>query len=103
LKVSLREGFDYIPEWNDNKKEKEPIKVFLRFQTGLDMTDLIGMDGKIDKMKDWLTICKSVENLFDDEGNKLGPEDIATNGALAGLYLELKGAYRSESVVNKKK
>ena len=103
MRVSLREGFEYTPEWNGNKKEDKPIKVKMRFQTGLDMTDSVKADGTIDKLKDWLSICESVENLEIEDGVMATPEDIATKGGLARLYLELKAAYRAESGVDKKK
>lgn len=103
MKVSLRDGFEYIPEWNGNKKEEKKIKVKMRFQTGLDMTESIKPDGTIDKLKDWLSICESVENLEIEDGVVATSEDIATRGGLAGLYLELKAAYRKESVIDKKK
>ena len=104
MKVSLKEGFDFTPLWNDNMEleESKRIKVKMRFQTGLDMTDAIAFDGTVDKVKDWLSICQSVENL-EVNGKKATPIDICKIGGLAPLYLELKAAYRKETAIDKKK
>lgn len=104
MKVSLKSGFDYIPKWNGNRKlpKDEQVKVKMRFQTGLDMTDCINFDGTINKEKDWLSICESVENL-EVNGKVAKPVDICNEGGLVELYLELKTAYKNETAIDKKK
>lgn len=104
MRVSLKDGFEYIPEWNGNKKlpKDEQIVVNMHFQTGLDLTESINLDGTINKEKDWLSICESIKNLEVD-GKPAEPIDICSRGGLAGLYLELKSAYRAETAIDKKK
>lgn len=112
MEVTLKEGFDYIPLWNGNRelpKEKQ-IVVHMRFQTGAELSDCtyatIDDEGKVvtvvDREKDWSTKCVSVENLKIN-GKDAQPLDIINVGGLNDLYLELKGKYREETAIDKKK
>jgi hypothetical protein len=104
LKVSLRDSFEYIPVWNDNKElpDKEQIKVKMHFLTGMDLSECVDSIGKVDKLKEWGLICETVDNLYDGD-DPATPEDIATKGGFAELYIELKLAYKNETAIDKKK
>jgi hypothetical protein len=104
MEVYLKEGFEYIPVWNGNRdlEESKQIKVSMRFQTGLDFTEIVDISGTVDQKKDWLSICEKVVNLKVN-GKKATPEDICTVGGLAPLWMELKAAYKKESALDKKK
>jgi hypothetical protein len=102
MKVFLKDGFDYIPVWNNNVKEEKPAVIHFRFLSGVDFTTVITNDGSTDNAKEWAIICESVENL-DINGKKVEPMDIYEMKGLVDLYVELKLAYRNESVFDKKK
>jgi len=104
MKVILREGFDFIPEWNDNKKQKpeEQIKVHFKFLSGADLVETIDSDGKIDQAKEWDLVCTGIDNL-DINGILVTPEGIRTIKGLSPLFVELKLAYKEESAFDKKK
>ena len=104
MKVTLKEGFEYIPTWNDNDKQPNDgkIKVHMKFLSGADVSECYGADGKVDMKKEWLIICESVDNL-EINGVEVGPEGIMSQPGLMPLYLELKAAYQTETVIDKKK
>ncbi len=104
MKVILKEGFTYIPKWNGNRKAKkeDQIDVYFKFMSADNMSDNIGEDGKYDADKEWLFICSKVNNLETEEGI-VSALDIKSKATFLDLFLELKAAYKAESVVNKKK
>ena len=104
MRVIIKEGFDYIPMWNNNKKAKkaEQIVVHFKFLSGANFSDLIDENGKTDKKAEWLTTCESVENLFINDV-EVNPEGIYTIPGLMDLYIELRLAYNRETTVDKKK
>lgn len=104
MKVILKEGFIYTPNWNDNKKEKkeDQIRIHFKFLSGEDFSNAITAEGKIDLLQDWLIICTKIENLLINE-IEITPEGLYKQSGLADLYLEAKGAYRNETVIDKKK
>ena len=104
MKVSLKRGFDYVPVWNDNRDlpEKEQIVVHFKFLTGSDIRECQDTSGNYDEEKEWSIICEKIDNLEDDEG-EVSSLDVLRKEGFAGLWLELKSAYRQETVFNKKK
>ena len=104
MKVILKEGFTFTPEWNGNKKKekKDQITVDFEFLSGANISEAYNDDGKLDRLKDWLLICKKVNNL-DVNGVPVTPEGLYTIKGLAELYLEVRTAYRCETVIDKKK
>ncbi|MCP4395328.1 MAG: hypothetical protein GY804_13825 [Alphaproteobacteria bacterium] len=108
MKVILKEGFTYIPKWNDNDKEKKADKIVVefKFMTGIEVMDLYAetkQDIKDYYLKEWESICKSVTNLLDEDGKPIDIMEIPKNPGLAGLYAECTTAFRLESEVDKKK
>jgi hypothetical protein len=104
MKVSIKEGFIYTPFWNNNKeaKKKDQITVEFQFLRGCDIAEICDDTGKVDLKKDWLQICKSVNNLKVNNID-VTPEGVYEIQGLASLYLELKNAYKNESEIDKKK
>ncbi len=108
MKVILKEGFTYIPKWNDNDKEKPEDQIIVEFQfmTGLEAMDLfkiVGDKAERDSLLEWELICKSVTNLKDGNGKDIHKMKIPQHRGLAGLYSECLTAFRLESEVDKKK
>lgn len=104
MKVFLKEGFTFTPEWNDNKKQKkeDQITVEMEFLSGATVFGAIGEDGAVDLLKDWLLICKKVNNL-NVNGADVTPEDVYSTKGLEMLFVELKLAYKKETAIDKKK
>lgn len=104
MRVIINEGFTYIPVWNNNKKaEKEDqITVEFKFLSGADFSTIIDTEGKTDNEKEWLIVCKGVKNLFIND-KEIAPLDVFKLPGLVDLYVELKLAYRNETVIDKKK
>ncbi|MCP4373654.1 MAG: hypothetical protein GY797_36975 [Deltaproteobacteria bacterium] len=119
MKVILKEGFTYIPKWNDNRKEKkeDQIVVEFKFLSGLDGLGMVTNETlKDDEIKigskeymneysteEWKVICKSVSNFKDGDGNDIDKNIIPTQPGLAALYSECMTAFRAEAEVDKKK
>ena len=55
-----------------------------------------------DKLKEWVLTCESISNLEIND-KKVTPEDIYSLAGLMDLFVELKLAYRNETVIDKKK
>ena len=104
MKLKIKETFEYIPKWNGNKEvdKKDQIKIVFKFFSGEDFTNVIDSEGKTDKLKEWITMCKSVINLEVNDV-KITPEGIYNMSGLMDLYVELKLAYRDETIIDKKK
>ena len=104
MKVYLSDGFDYIPIWNDNRKEKgeDQIKIHFKFLSGEDYTEIIDDKGEASRSKEWSKICDKVMN-FQINDKDVTPEQIYSMPGLADLYVELKLAYKKETVIDKKK
>ncbi len=104
MKVILKEGFTYIPKWNDNRKAKkeDQFSIDFKFISANDMSDFIDEDGKYDADKEWSFICSKINNLGMDEG-VVSALDLKSKATFLELFLELKAAYKAESVVDKKK
>lgn len=66
------------------------------------MRDCQDANGEYNEKKEWLVICESVENLEDDDG-KVGPLEVYDKQGYFALFVEIKKAYKDESVFNKKK
>lgn len=105
MRVCLREGFEYIPNWMNNKNEKpeDQIKVKFRFLSGADLQSCFNKDGSVNKLEEFKRIIASVDNLEDEEGKAITAEDIHERDGLYDLCLELWAAYGAEASVDKKK
>lgn len=104
MKVIIADGFDYIPIWRGNRKvdKKDQIKVHFTFLSGETFASTIDDNGKVDKLKEWLSMCDKIENL---NINKIDvtPEGVYNIPGLMDLFIELKLAYNKETIIDKKK
>lgn len=102
MKVYLKKGFVFTPEWNGNKKlpKEEQIRIHFQFLSGVDFEELMydsteGIKG-IDPKKEFLKTVEKIENLEID-GRDAKPEDLINEPTLFALYVEAKLGYRSET------
>ena len=107
MKVYLKSGFTYIPEWQGNREEKpeDQIKIHFKFLSANDLTETLA-DGKADVAKEWLFICDKIENLtVDIDGAEIvvTPDGLYNIKSLYELYIECRLAFKAESNVSKKK
>ena len=104
MKLILKKGFDYTPDWNNNKKEKkeDQIVVHLNFLSGADFSELVGGDVKDKHLKEWLLNCESIKNLEIND-KVITPEDVYLQPGLMDLYIDIKAAYNKETIIDKKK
>jgi len=67
MDVALLEGKEYIPDWNNNKKESEPVKIFLQPLTAGQRAVLLEkiFNGKEEEYLIYACRCaiKTIENL----------------------------------------
>jgi len=66
------------------------------YQGGADMINCMDAEGRMDQVKEWLSICKKVNNL-NGNGKKITPEDIANIGFFQDLYVEAKADYHKRT------
>ena len=99
MKIDIAEGFDYIPEYNDNRKlpEKEQVVVHFKYLSVEDYTILM-KKGKMNKTEEWLMICDSIENLEINK-RKYKPEDVCGKKGLAGFYGECYEAFQAKKEI----
>jgi hypothetical protein len=105
MNVILKEGFNYIPKWNDNRKAKkdDQFSIDFTFLSGSTMSDiLLTNDDNERKKLEWTTMCTGVNGLTIN-GEPITALDIFEKPGLSALYLELKLAIRNESEIDKKK
>lgn len=98
MKVDLSDKYEYIPEWNDNKKDASPIVFRCRYLTTPERQKCIierFVNGELEVMQDDAEIMRyaveSIENLEDaDSGQKITKGDqLAKVRKLASLVREV--------------
>ena len=106
MKVYIKKGFVYTPEWNGNKDqpEEEQIRVHFAFMSGLVIEALMtsSKDGSLKSVEakdEWLMKCVKIENLELDNGKPATPLDIIDEATLLPLWLECKLAYDKEGTM----
>ena len=108
MRVIANTGLIYIPEWNKNKKETDPIKLHYRYLTGPEYDRFVGIgtpefdeEGnpkggftlKLDK--EGMVRCgiEKIENLYVGDDTITTAEQLCTVPELAGLYREFIDFY----------
>lgn len=103
MRVIANKGLVYIPEWNKNKKETEPIKLHYRYLTGPEYDKFVGIgpiefneDGqqiggfqfKLDK--EGMVRCgiEKIENLQVGEMAITTADQLCTTPEVASIYRE---------------
>jgi hypothetical protein len=105
MNIFLKDGFNYIPEFNGNNEapKEEQFSIDFEFLSGADLNGLYYDNGKgglaIDKEKQWDLICKKVNN-FSIAGEAVEPKAIRETKGLGGLYSECMIAFRAESEIS---
>jgi len=105
MKVIVRKGFTFIPEYMDNKKaeKKDQVKITFKFLTGADFEEIMAESGADYTMEDqFLKQCEKVEGLIIVEDGKerdAEPKDLMNYAAFFPIYVEAKSAYMKEAVV----
>ena len=106
MKVIVKKGFEFIPEFNGNKdlEEKEQIKLHFKFLSGLDFENLIEEHGtKYTVEHQFIKTCHKIDNLIIEEDGKereADAKDIINEPAFFPLYVEAKTAYLNSAVVS---
>lgn len=102
--VSLKDTFEFIPKFNGNDKEppESQIVVTMKFQSGVDAIEC-NIGGKVDKHKEWMSVCEKIVNLKDQDGNDIDKSEVSRNGNLTTLYIECITEYLKATKVDKKK
>lgn len=122
MRVIASTGMEYIPTWNRNKKEKDPIKIKYRYLTGPEKDRIMGVvmpefdeNGKqvgrfklrIDNERLIKTSILSIENLdIYEDGSTIqaNAAHICNSPDLANLYTELVNFFLAENrPIDKKK
>ena len=129
MRIIASSGMEYIPTWNHNKKEKDPIKIKWRYLTGPEKDRIIGFDplefdekgNQVGRFKFHidnveliktsildtinLEVTKTVISMArDEETKKATADDICSIPELAGLYTELVNFFMDENrPIDKKK
>lgn len=97
MKLSLNREFEYIPNWNDNKKDNDPIKFYIRDLTTAERDDYVKfklVDGKdpgaeADLQKIFSKCVQRIENL-EVEGEKIETaRKLLDTPGLWALFLEV--------------
>ena len=94
MRLALETGWDYIPEWKGNRKEKkeEQIVVHFEYLTGEDFYRSNG--DKPAALAEFINKCTSIKNLkvTIDGGEEIEvtPEGVTNIPRLSDLFLELK-------------
>lgn len=108
MRVIAKSGLVYIPEWNENKKETEQIKIHYRYLTGPEYDKFIGIgpiefdkDGepiggfqfKLDK--EGMVRCgiEKIENFKVAETEITTADQLCSTPEAAGLYREFVDFY----------
>ena len=104
MKITIEEKFEFIPEWQGNKKIDKDKQIVAEFKSlsGADFSKVLGKEKNERDETEWLLMCKGIRNLIVNS-KPLGPIDVYKMDGLIDLYVELKAAYRLRNVVSKKK
>lgn len=100
MKLTISSEFDYIPEWNDNQDEDEPIVFHCRYLTAGERDKVMDFstsfeDGEpvpkatIDRRAVIEKCVKSIENLTINSRNVTTAKQLIEEPALGGLYMEV--------------
>jgi len=123
MDTKIKRFIEYVPEWNENKKDKTPIVAELKYITTSEFDECYDIEpqivdekgkkiagGKItvDKKKMFLFAVKGFKNftLTDESDKKIEiktGQDVLDNPGLEGLFLEIITFIRGmEAKVNSK-
>jgi len=108
MRVIANTGLIYIPEWNKNKKESEPIRIHYRYLTGPEYDRFVGIGApefdvegnpkggftlKLDKEGMVRAGVEKIENLQVGEEQIITADQLCTTSEAAGIYREFVDFY----------
>ena len=108
MRVIANKGLIYIPEWNKNKKESEPIRIHYRYLTGPEYDRFVGIgtpefdENGIPKGGFTLNLDKEgmvragvekIENLQVGDLRITSVDLLCTTSEVAGIYREFAEFY----------
>jgi hypothetical protein len=91
MKIDLVKEFEFIPEWNDNQEDENPIKFVFRHLTAGEVDSIVSLDGKYDTSRVFKLSTLRIENL-EVNGEKITTADkLLGSPGLAPLMYEAIG------------
>jgi len=93
VRIDVGKGYEFVPKWNNNRDDDEPVKIHCRYLTTEERNRYTRLDAGEQTMADYQGMVRAaverIENLAVDGDKIESARDLLDAKGLGGLFSEL--------------